>query len=359
MRPHIFVVQPIMPEALAVLKRVGRVEVFDSERMISRPELREGLQRADYLYTLGDTIIDAELIAGAPRLKGIAAMAMGVTGVIDMAAATKRGIPVARIPHYIGKTTADLTMALVLGVAWRLVEADRFVRGGRFRQEQSMTFLGHSLPGKTAGLIGLGEIGTELVPRLRAFEMDVIYTKRNRLSRDEESTLAVTWVPDMDDLIRRSDFVIIAASYNPSTHLLFQERHFRLMKRSAFFINTGRGRIVEERALIRALQKKWIAGAGLDVYWNEPPVSEPRPPEELFELSNVILTPHIGSATYESRRQMSVRNAENIATMIRGERPVDVLNPEVYDAPGESKPATPEGRSSGSRARTAAGTRRT
>lgn len=331
MRPQIFVVQPIMPEAVAVLKRVGRVEIFDSERMISRPELLDGLQRADYLYTLGDTPIDEQIISSSPRLKGIAAMAMGVTGVIDLAAATKRRIPVTIIPHYITKTTADLTMALVLGVAWRLVEADRFTRSGRFHQEQSMTFLAHSLPGKTAGLIGLGKIGIELVKRLRAFELEVIYTKRHRLAREDETALGVTWAPEMDDVFRTSDFVIILANYNPSTHLLVRERHFRLMKPSAFFINTGRGRIVEEAALIKALQKKWIAGAGLDVYWNEPPVSEPAPPSELLELSNVILTPHIGSATYESRRQMSVRNAENLAALARGERPEDLLNPEIYD----------------------------
>ena len=331
MRPHIFVVQPTMPEAVAVLKRVGKVEIFDRERMISRPELRDALQRADYVFTLGDTPIDAELIESAPKLKGIAAMAMGVTGVIDVDAATRRKIPVTRIPHYIGTTTADLTMALILGITWRLVEADRFTRSGRFHQEQSMTFLATSLPGKTAGLIGLGQIGAQLATRLRAFELDVIYTKRNRLGRDEERELGVTYVADMDDLIKRSDYVIIAASYNPSTHLLFQERHFRLMKPSAYFINTGRGRIVEEPALVKALQKRWIAGAGLDVYWFEPPVSEPNPPRELFELTNVILTPHIGSATYESRRKMSVRNAENIVTMVRGERPDDILNPEIYD----------------------------
>jgi glyoxylate reductase len=331
MKPKIFVVQPIMPEALAALRKVGRVEVFDSERIISRPEFREGIRDADYLFTLGDTPIDEEIIAAGPRLKGIAAMAMGVTGVIDVEAATRRGIPVSIIPHYITKTTADLTMALILGVAWRLVEADQFTRAGRFRQEQSMTFLCTSLPGKTAGLIGLGRIGRELVPRLRAFELDVIYNKRNRLEPDDERSLGVAWVPDMDDVIRQSDFVIIAANYNPSTHLLFRERHFRLMKPTAFFINTGRGRIVEEPALVKALQKGWIAGAGLDVFWQEPPVGEPAPPPELLRMSNVILTPHIGSATHESRRQMSLRNAENIATMIRGERPEDVINPEVYD----------------------------
>lgn len=329
MRPHIFVVQPIMPEAVAVLKRLGKVEVFDSERMISRPELLHAMRSCDYLLTLGDTTIDEDVLANSPRLKGIAAMSMGVTGVVDVEAATRRGVPVTNIPHYIAKTTADLTMALLLGLAWRLVEADHFTRNGRFRQEQSMTFLTHSLPGKTAGLVGLGAIGHELVKRLRAFELDVIYTRRSRLSKEEEDALGVAWVPELDDVLKSSDFVIIAANYNPSTHLLIGEREFGLMKPSAFFINTGRGRIVDEAALIKALRRNWIAGAGLDVYWHEPPVSEPAPSAELLGLKNVILTPHIGSATVESRRQMAVRAAENIAAMVRGERPPDILNPEV------------------------------
>jgi glyoxylate reductase len=329
MKPQIFVVQPIMPEAMAALRRLGRVEVFDSERMISRPELLDAVRRCDYMLTLGDTPIDEEVLANSPRLKGIAAMAMGVTGVVDVAAATHRGIPVTIIPHYIAKTTADLTMALVLGVAWRLVEADRFTRCGRFRQEQSMSFMAHSLTGKTAGLVGLGLIGRELVPRLRAFDLDVIYTKRTRLPEQEEADLGVTWASDLDSLLGASDVVIIAANYNPSTHLLIGEHEFGQMKRSALFINTGRGRIVDEGALIKALQRHRIAGAGLDVYWHEPPVSEPAPPAELLAMGNVILTPHIGSATPESRRTMSLRAAENIAAMIRGERPPDLINPEV------------------------------
>ncbi len=330
MRPRIFVVQPIMPEAVAVLKSVGKVEVFDSERMISRPELLAGLRNSDYLFTLGDTTIDDDILAKSPRLKGIGAMSMGLTGVVDVAAATKRRIPVTNVPHYITKTTCDLTMALILGVTWRLVEADRFTRSGRFHQEQSMSFLAHSLPGKTAGIVGLGGIGRELAKRLRAFELNVIYHKRNRMDLDEESDLGVTWVPDLDEVLKSSDYVIVAASYNPSTHLMIGEPQFKLMKRSAFFINTGRGRIVDEKALLKALRRKWIAGAGLDVYWHEPPVSEPAPNPELYTFDNVILTPHIGSATYESRRLMSVRTAENIAAMARGERPQDLLNPEVF-----------------------------
>jgi glyoxylate reductase len=332
-RPKVFVVQPIMPEALEMLREVAEVEVFDSQRMISRDELVAGLKRSDFLYTLGDTIIDEQVLDANPGLRGIAAMSM-ILNVIDIPAATARGIPVTNIPHVINKTTCDLTMALILGLAWRLVEADRFTRSGRFRQEQSMAFLCHSLPGKTLGLIGLGAIGKEIVKRARAFEMEVIYTKRTRLDEDEERDLQVSWRPGNDDVLRESDYVSIMANYNPTSHLMIGEREFGLMKPSAFFINTARGRIVDEPALVRALQQGTIAGAGLDVYWTEPPVGEPAPSPELFKMDNVILTPHMGSATWESRREMATLCARNLVAMIAGERPPDLMNPDAWKSSG-------------------------
>jgi glyoxylate reductase len=328
-KPRIFVVQPIMPEAIELLEEVGEVEVFKSERMISKPELIDGLRRADYLYTLGDTVIDEEVLDANPELKGIAAMSM-ILNVIDIDAATARGIPVTNIPHVINKTTCDLTMALLLGLAWRLVEADRFTRSGRFRQEQSMSFLCHAIPGKTLGLIGLGAIGEEIVKRARAFELEVIYTKRTRLPDEKERELGVSWRETNDDVLAESDFVSIMANYNPTSHLMITDREFKLMKPTAFFINTARGRIVDEPALVRALQDGTIAGAGLDVYWTEPPVGEPSPSPELFKMDNVILTPHMGSATWESRREMSTLCARNIVAMVNNQRPPDLVNPETW-----------------------------
>jgi glyoxylate reductase len=330
MKPRIFVVQRIPQSGLDMISEHGDVEVFGADRMISRDELAAALRRSDYLYSLGDTPIDAEMLDVNPSLKGIAVMTMN-PNVVDVDAATERGIPVTNVPHFITKTTCDLTMALILGLAWRLVEADRFTRCGRFHQEQSMVFLCHSLPGKVLGLIGLGQIGQEIAKRARAFEMEVVYTKRSRLPVERERELGVEWVDDKDDVLRRGDWVSIMASYNPSTHLMIGAREFDLMRPSAFFVNTGRGRIVDERALIEALQKKKIAGAGLDVYWTEPPVGEPSPPEELFKMDNVILTPHIGSATYESRDKMATAAAANLVAMIKGERPPNLFNPEVME----------------------------
>jgi glyoxylate reductase len=327
-RPRVFVTQPVMPIALELLEPVADVEVFDRERMISRDELKAGLRRCDWLYMLGDTPIDAEILDANPELRGIAVMTMN-PNVVDLEAATERGIPVTNIAHVIATTTCDLTMALILGLATRLVEADAFTRAGRFHQEQSMTFLWHALPGKVVGLIGMGKIGREIAKRCRAFELDVLYTKNTRLEAGEEQALGVRWVDDKDDILRGADFVVIMASYNPTTHLMIGERELGLMKPSAFFVNTGRGRIVDEPALLAALRERRIAGAGLDVYWTEPPVGEPAPPPELFKLDNVILTPHIGSATHESRHAMARMAAENLVAMIEGRTPPNLLNPDA------------------------------
>jgi glyoxylate reductase len=327
-RPRVFVVQPVMPVALELLEPHAEVEVFDARRMISRDELKAGLRRSDFLYMLGDVPIDADILDANPELRGIAVMTMN-PNVVDVDAATERGIPVTNIPHVIQTTTCDLTMALILGLSCRLVEADRFTREGRFHQEQSMTFLWHGLPGKVLGLIGMGQIGKEIARRARAFELEVIYTKNTRLSPAEESELGVRWVDDKDEILRTADYVTLMASYNPTTHLMIGEREFGLMKPSAFFINTARGRIVDEAAMLAALRERRIAGAGLDVYWTEPPVGEPAPPEELFKMDNVILTPHIGSATWESRHEMARMAAENLVAMINGELPPNLLNPDA------------------------------
>ena len=338
MGPRVFIVQPIMPGAEAALREHAEVEVFQSERMISRDELKAALRRSDFLYTLGDTPIDADMLDANPDLKGIAAMTM-IVNVIDVEACTERGIPVTNIDMVIEKTTCDLTMALILGLATRLVEADRFTRSGRFHQEQSMTFLWHSIPGKVLGLIGMGAIGTQIARRARAFDMEVLYTKRTRLSEDEERTLGVTWVDERDEIIRRADFVCPMVKYSPETHLMFGDREFRLMKPTAFFVNAARGRLVDEPAMLAALREGRIAGAGLDVYWTEPPVGEPAPPEELFKMDNVILTPHIGSATWESRDQMAMLAAENLIAMIKGETPPNLVNPEAPAQAGSQRAA--------------------
>ena len=334
-KPKVFVVQPIMDVGRQALEEVAEVEVHDSERMIEREALLAGVADADYVWMLGDTPIDAEVMDAGPRLKGIATMAL-FPNVVDVEAATERKLPVTVIPHLITKTTCDLTVAHVVALAWRLTEADRFVREGRFHQEQSTTFLTHELSGKVVGMVGVGEIGTEIVKRLRAFEMEIIYTKRNRLDEGIERELGLTWIETLDGLLPRADFVVLMATYNKTTHKLIGAREFDLMKDSAFFVNTARGRIVDEPALIEALREGKIAGAGIDVYWNEPPISEPAPSPELFEFGNVLLTPHMGSATIEARDAMALATVDNLKAMIAGTRPPNIVNPEaIGEAPIE------------------------
>lgn len=330
-QPKVFVVQPIPDEGRRALTDLADVRVHQSDRMISRDDLVDGLRWCDYLLMLGDTPVDAGLMDVNPNLRGIATMAI-VPNVVDVDAATARKLPVTAMPNIVARTTCDLTMAIMLGLAWRIPQADRFTRAGLFHQEQSNQFLVHGLSGKTLGLIGLGQIGELVARRAAAFDMDIVYTKRTRLAPALERELGVQWFADKDDVMRRADFLCILANYNPSTHLLIGASELALMKPTAFFINTGRGRIVDEDALLQALRDKKIAGAGLDVYWNEPPISQPDPNPAFFEFDNVILTPHIGTATLDLRREMIMYPVRNIAALIDGRRPPNIVNPEIYDA---------------------------
>jgi lactate dehydrogenase-like 2-hydroxyacid dehydrogenase len=336
MKPKVFVAQPIPEVALEVLRQAAEVTVYPyMDRQISVDELIANAKRADWLFVLHETNVTAEVINANPNLRGIGAMA-SANPLIDMDAANARKIPViiedpkATYPG-VAPTTADLTMAMLLGLAYRLVESDRYVRCGKFRQEQTLALMGVGCPGKTVGLVGMGRLGENLVPRIRAFGMHAIYIKRTRLSVGREQELAVEWVPDLEELLMRSDFVCLVCDYNPSTHKLIGKRELDLMKPEAFLINTARGRIVDETELIRALQEKRIAGAALDVYWNEPPVTQdPNVPEELCKLDNVILAPHNGGATWDVRGRKAMSVAQGMVQMMQGERPAALLNPQIF-----------------------------
>jgi lactate dehydrogenase-like 2-hydroxyacid dehydrogenase len=336
MKPKVFVAQPIPEVALNVLREAAEVTVYPyMDRQISVDELAAAAKRADWLFVLHETNVPAEVIYANPGLQGIGAMAAS-NPLIDMDAANARKIPViledpkATYPG-VSPTTADLTMAMLLGLAYRLVEADRYTRAGKFRQEQTMALMGIGCPGKTVGLIGMGQLGESMAARIRAFGMHTVYNKRTRLPPKREHEFAIEWTPDLDDLLRRSDFVCLVCDYNPTTHKLIGKRELELMKPEAYLINTARGRIVDEPELIRALQEKRIAGAALDVYWNEPPVTQdPAVPEELCKLDNVILAPHNGGATWDVRGSKATSVAQGMVAMMRGERPAGLLNPEIY-----------------------------
>ena len=320
----IFVTQPIPEKALERLQAVGSVEVNpDSTHIITKPELISALERNDYLFCLLHDRVDAEVIDANPNLKIIASMAITPSGV-DVAAATARRIPVTTVPPVVTEATADLHWALLLAVARRVVEGDRALRSGIFPGGQSNHFVGGEVNGKTLGIVGLGAIGEAVARRARGFAMRILYTKRHRLDRERETKLAVEY-RSLDDLLKESDFVSINTALSPETIHLIGERELRLMRPTAYLVNTARGPIVDEKALARMLEEKRIAGAALDVYEWEPKVDP-----GLINLSNVVLTPHLGSAAADTRAKTSIAVVENIVAVIEGRRPPNIYNPAIY-----------------------------
>lgn len=335
MKPKIFVAQPIPEPALDIMRDAAEVEVYPYlDRQISVAELADAACRSDWLYVLHETHVPAEVLRANPKLAGIGAMARFDPDV-DMEAANALGIPVVvETPgegyEGVHLTTADLTMGMLIGLAYRLVESDRYTRCGNFRQEQTMALMGLGCPGRTVGLIGFGKVARHMAPRIRAFGMRAIYNKRQRLSAEEEAEFGVEWSPSLDDLLVRSDYACVLCAYTPETHRLIGRRELDLIGPESFLINTGRGRIVDEAELITALEDKRIAGAGLDVYWDEPPhTRDPHVPEALRRLDNVILAPHNGGATVAIRTARTNSVARNIVSAIRGDWPTAMLNPQV------------------------------
>ncbi|WRP15029.1 D-glycerate dehydrogenase [Geochorda subterranea] len=319
----IFVTQPIPAPAVERLERLGNVRLFgDTSRILPREQLLREVGRCDILYCMLHDRIDAAIIDAAPRLRLIATSAVNPANV-DVAHATRRGIPVTVIPNVVVEATADLQWALLLAVARRVVEADRALRAGLFPGAQSMHFVGGEVHGKVLGSIGLGAIGRAAARRARGFGMTVLYTKRTRLEPQEEAELGVAF-RSLDELLRESDFVVINAALHPGTRHLVGRRELGLMKPSAYLINTARGPIVDEQALVEALKAGRIAGAALDVFEEEPAVHP-----ELPHLSNVVLTPHIGTATWDTRLRIASIVVDNIEAFVAGRRPPNLFNAEV------------------------------
>ncbi len=324
---EIFVTQPIPEDALARLRAAAGVRVFpDATRILPYDLLREEVGRCDVLYCLLHDRVDEGIIAAGARLRLIATSAI-VPANVAVAAATARKIPVTAIPNIVAETTADLQWGLLMTAARRIVEADHAVRRGMFPGSQSIHFLGGEVHGATLGTIGLGAIGRGIAGRARGFDMRVLYTKRNRLTPEEERQLQVEFRA-LDELLAESDFVVVNATYHQGTHHAIGARELGLMKPTAYLINTARGPIVDEAALVEALRAHRIAGAGLDVYEQEPRVHS-----GLLGLDNVVLTPHIGSAGRGTRERIAAIVADNILAFLRGERPPNLYNPEVFTAP--------------------------
>ena len=263
---RIFVPQPIPPIAAARLEALGEVTTYPhTDRRIPYDELLEAVADKDILYAMGEIPYDARVIAAARRLRYIAAM-HGSATFVDKEAATKRGIPVSLLGRRSVKTTAEFTFALLVATAWRIPEADQFMRAGKWKQNQSMAFLGTRLFGKTLGIVGLGQIGTGLAVRARALGMDIIYSKRTPLSQVQEAGLGVEY-RSLEDLFRESDFLALTPPLTKETKGMIGADLLALMKPSAILINTSRGLVIDEAALVEGR----IRGAGLDVYETRDP----------------------------------------------------------------------------------------
>ncbi len=335
----IFVPQPIPQAAVARLEELGEVSIYPHvDRMIPREELLEAVRDKHVLFAIGEIPFDESLIEAAEQLKLIAAM-HGSAIFVDFAAATRRNIPVTGLPYgMITKTTAEFTFALLMATAWRLPEADAFLREGRWRQNQSMAFMGTRLLDKTLGIVGMGSIGQMVARRAVTCDMRIIYNKRTRLSTAEEFVLGGAEFRSLEELFAEADFVALTPALTKETKGLVGERLISLMKPSAILINTSRGDVLDEAALETALQEGRIRGAGIDVYRTEVPEENPGPLKGLTNLPNVVFTPHIGSAARETREEMALRTVRNIELFLAGERPYPVLNPEVYgEAPIEDE----------------------
>ena len=284
----------------------------------SREQLTTAMADCDVLVPTVTDRIDADLIAAAPpRLKLIASYGAGVNH-IDLAAAKAKGIMVTNTPGVFTDDTADLTLALILNVPRRLGEGHRMMRSGAWQGWSPTGMLGHRIGGKTLGIIGFGRIGEAVAIRARAFGLNIIYNKRNRLPASVEEELGVSFEADLDRLVGRADIISLHCPLTSETDKILNTRRIALMKPDAYIINSSRGELIDEEALIDALENGRIAGAGLDVYTHEPAVDA-----RLFSIPNVVLLPHLGSATVEGRAASGERVIANIRMWADGHRPAD------------------------------------
>ncbi|MEM2188109.1 MAG: glyoxylate reductase [Nitrososphaerota archaeon] len=323
MRPRVYITRKIPEIGVKILREYCEVVYRDEAPPPTRDELLKMIEDADAIYCTLSEAIDRELIDRAEKLKVIGTMSVGVDH-IDVDYATKKGIYVVYTPGVLTETVADHTWALLLAVARRVVEADSIIRRGDWKIPWAPTMmLGYDVYGKVLGIIGLGRIGQAVARRAKGFNMKILYYDVVRM-REVEEELGVEYAP-LERLLRESDYVSIHVPLMPETRGLIGERELRLMKRTAILVNTSRGPVIDQRALFRALKEGWIAGAGLDVFEKEPI----DPDDPLLKLENVVLTPHIGSASHETRSKMAELTATGIIKVLRGERPENLFNPEV------------------------------
>src|ERR1017187_6330802 len=303
MKPKVFLTRRMPPAVMERLERETDLAWHAEDRVATKTEIIAGLKGRDALFCNISDRVDVELLDSCPGLKVVANFGVGFNN-IDVATATARKIPVTNTPGVLTDATADIAFALLMNVARRIGEGERLVRANKWTGWQPLQLLGADIAGATLGIIGFGRIGRAVARRAKGFDMRVIYWNRTRLPASEEAGAIYT---SFDDVLRQSDFISLHVAYSSDTHHLLGEKQFALMKPTAFVINTSRGAVIDEAALVRALQTKRIAGAGLDVFEREPQL-EPG----LSELENVVLAPHLGSATIGTRTKMGMIAVDNL-----------------------------------------------
>lgn len=318
---NVLVTRKIPEEGLELLSRECALTVNPHDRPMTRAEFLSAAAGKDGVLCLLTDKIDAELFDAAPGVKGYANYAVGFDN-MDVTEATKRNIPLSNTPGVLTDATADMAWALLFSVARRVVESDTVMRSGAWQGWGPMQFIGGDITGKTLGVVGAGRIGAAMASRASGFKMRLLYTDARRNEAFERETGAEFFT--FDQLLAQSDFVSVHVPLLPETRHLFGREAFLKMKRTAYLINTARGPVIDEAALVTALKEGLIAGAGLDVYEREPAMVE-----GLAALGNVVLTPHTASATVESRKGMAIKAATNLLAMLRGQPAPDCINPEV------------------------------
>lgn len=306
-----FITRELPEEALAIARAAAQLDVWPEDGPPPRDVLLERAHDADGILCLLTDRIDSELLDRAPHLRVVSQMAVGYDN-IDVAACKARGVAVGNTPGVLTETTADLAFALLLAAARRVGEAERFLRDGKWQTWSPMLLTGPDVHHASLGIIGLGRIGYEVARRAQGFQMRILYTNRSR-NETAERDFNAEWV-DLDTLLSQSDFVSIHTPLSPETRHMIGAAEFAKMKPSAVFVNTARGLVVDQRALYEALRERRIASAGIDVFEVEPlPMDDP-----LLTLDNVVLLPHVGSASIATRTKMAVLAAENLVAGMTG-----------------------------------------
>lgn len=324
-RYKVYVTRMIPQEGIDLLSRVADVDINPHDAPVAREALLKKAKEYDGIVGLLTDKIDGEFFDATDGLRGYANYAVGYDN-IDVAEATKRGIPVSNTPGVLTDATAECAWALIFSVARRVVETDQIMRSGAWKGWGPLQFIGGDIKGKTLGIVGAGRIGTEMALMGRGFNMRVLYTSSSGRSNGVLDSELGAELVSFDKMLEAADFISVHTPLTPQTKHMFDANAFARMKKTAYIVNTARGPVIKEDDLVTALSSGEIAGAGLDVYENEPAMAP-----GLAELDNVVVLPHIGSATHASRTDMATLAARNLIAMLKGQKPETCLNPELYD----------------------------